>query len=183
MGVRGTDFYITERGQDETTEVSILRGAVQVQPQGPKAKPITLETGYSAAIPVSKTEIKKQETAPIVEVRKTTQEQLHSIQKASSIPPSTVPQAPPSSEVQQEVQRLETKASQTVLADIQKTDPKLYANVTAKPKMTLEELNRASVLKVMETAPKAPARTKPTLDELEKSNDDIYEKYFKPQDE
>ena len=176
MGVRGTDFYIADRGPEPSTEVSILRGSVQLQPAEKNAPPVTVEKGFSAAVLSSE--------AKTAEVRKTTQEQLKSIQKSSSIESH----APASIKPSPELQALEMKAAQTVLKDIQHSDPDLYASLKGSSsetqQFTAQELNQASVQEVLKTAPKAPVHPKQTYDDLNQSQkENAYDRYFRPYEE
>ncbi|MEK6704418.1 MAG: FecR family protein [Bdellovibrionota bacterium] len=118
MGVRGTDFFIADDGVSGETEISILRGSVEVKSAAPAAKPVELKSGFSAtlaAAPISPPVTQKIATqtnagavkkivslppamVPAVEIRQTTQEELIGIQKSSQIkPPEKLVAAMPSS--------------------------------------------------------------------------------------
>ncbi|MCM2323364.1 MAG: FecR family protein [Oligoflexia bacterium] len=198
MGVRGTDFFIADGG-DSGTEVSILRGAVEVKPEAPQAKPIEVTAGFSAAVapaPVApKVEKKTADTkeagtpvaqapapapAPVIELRKTTQEELVGIQKSSEIralKKEDLKAAP--AEVAKLVEKLETKAVETVINDVKAADPKLFAQLQGKQFTSSDELNKASVQNILKEAPKAPPKRKPYKSELDDLSGDAYEKYFK----
>ena len=129
MGVRGTDFFIADDGADGGTEVSIIRGAVKVEPKAPQAKPIEVTSGFSASVapPVASVADGEKKSAPIVnpvvELRKTTQEELVGIQKSSVIEKKKdQPESP-------QIAELEKKALATTLKDIKTHDPKLYAQI------------------------------------------------------
>ena len=192
MGIRGTDFYIEERNSDGATEVSTLRGTVEVKPLEAKAKPVEVKSGYSADV-VAKVETPKPAsvsdstitpfaTAPptaSVVLRKTSQDELVGVMKASVIAPAkSTP--PPSVEVQTKVHQLETQAARTSLKDIKTNDPELYRTLTSRKSVNADLLNRATVQNVYKTAPKDPPKRKPELHRLMNTLDDeAYEKYFK----
>lgn len=201
MGVRGTDFFIADEG-DKGTEVSVLRGAVEVKPEAPKAKPIEVKAGFSAEVPAplalkaaetGKSGEKKAEEpapAPVVELRKTTQEELTSIQKASTIKPQVKeeiaktdakPEAQ-TAEAQKKIEELEKKAVENSITDIKTHDPKLYAQLQDKGLTNLKsanDVNAQTVQEVIKAAPKAPEKRKPFRSELEDLEQGAYEKYFK----
>jgi len=188
MGVRGTDFFIAEGGPGGGTEVSILRGAVEVKPELPKAKSVEVKAGYSAEIlPSKKPEIEKQKErqnleqaiAPVVELRRTTKEDLTAIKRSSEVKIEIKREIALTDEVSKKVEQLETKAVETTLKDIKKSDPKLFAQIQDKPIKTTEELNAKAVDNLMKNAPKAPAKRKPYKSELEDLESGAYEKYFK----
>lgn len=202
MGVRGTDFFIAEDAAKGGTEVSILRGEVEVKPAAPKAQPVQVKTGYSVEVappppapkPIAKSEdkaeaksgeetAKKEEpSAPVVEFRQTTQEDLVAIQKSSTVRTEIRREVAEQEELAKKVQELEAKAVKTTLNDIKQTDPKLYAQIQAKPVQSTEELHQRTVQNLLQTAPKAPAKRKPYKSELEDLEQGAYERYFKKVD-
>jgi len=192
MGVRGTDFFIAQGGPDEGTEVSIIRGAVEVKAEAPKAKPVQVKAGQSAEIAapvvVAQTEAKAKEAPkvePKVEIRQTTQEEFAGIQKSSQIqtpPPAQAAEAAKANpEVAKKIEQLEKKAVETTLQDIKKVDEKLYQELAAKKDIikSTDDLNKTAVAKLAETAPKAPEKRKPYRSELEDLEAGAYDRYFK----
>jgi hypothetical protein len=187
MGVRGTDFFIAQGGEDQATEVSILRGEVEVTPQVPKAKPIPVKAGFSAEIPKVEENVKTSTHAtavPQVELRKTTQEDLHGIQKSSTIAPKAreVASAQADPETKKAIEKLEKKATTTVLNDIKTHDPKMYEALTknpTKPLTDVDQINQASIQTLIKAAPKAPEKHKPYKSEVEDLGAGAYEDYFK----
>jgi hypothetical protein len=124
MGVRGTDFFIAHSGKDNSTEVAIIRGAVEVKSHAAEAKPVEVKQGFSAEVaapaPVAAEDHKAAAPAPAsVEMRKTTQEELVGIRKSSEIK-NTVANDSKQAEI---VKNLETKAVKTVLNDIKARGP------------------------------------------------------------
>jgi hypothetical protein len=184
MGVRGTDFFIAQNGTHEATEVSIIRGEVEVSPQDSKAKPVAVQAGYSAAVTMKETTT-NQKVDPKVELRKTTQEEFVGIQKSSTLSHSNrmIASAP---ETQKTVEVLEQKATATVLKDIQTHDKKLYATLEKQSegdlKITVDKINQAAIANLIKEAPKAPPKRKPYQSEMEDIEDGAYEKYFKQVD-
>lgn len=190
MGVRGTDFFIADGGTDGGTEVSIMRGAVEVTPKVENAKPVEVKQGMSADIPPvpqpkAESAAKKEEAgkpAPVqaaVELRQTTQEELQGIQRSSTIAkkPGEQPQA-----AAPEVAKLEKKAVETTLKDIKVYDPKLYAQLESRKPASTDEINTSVVQTLIKEAPKAPEAHKPHKSEVDNLDQGAYEKYFKVQD-
>ena len=122
------------------TELTVIRGAVEIAPKtetakialknntsdlGSGNKQVTLvKAGYSADIPsitvAPTTKIEKVE--PKVELRKTTEEEFIGIHKASTIQKEELASMPNTSqETQTQIEKLEKKATDTVLKDIKKT--------------------------------------------------------------
>ncbi len=214
MGVRGTDFFIADDGKDGATEVSIIRGSVEVKSSAPRSKPVQVKAGYSVSVvpppqaAAPATDLGSSQTgravpggggrgskavAPIdhtivdftpkIELRQTTQEELSAIQKSSSLEAKkTTDAAKPDAAVAQAVEALEKKAVKTTLKDIQREDPKLFAQLKAQsatqPAST-DELNLMAVQKLQVDAPKAPSQRKPYKSELEDLDQGTYDKYFK----
>jgi hypothetical protein len=164
MGVRGTDFYIADSGPEGETEISVLRGAVDVEtPAGRKS---LIKTGMSASIH-EKTEI-----------RETTKEDLGGIQIASTLPTSDIK---PSTTILE----LEKKAIEVTVKDIQLYQPELFKKLNKNIDQinSVQDLNFKAVALVAETAPPAPLkRRKPKITELKETDSaDYYDKYFKEQ--
>ncbi|MGK5087048.1 FecR family protein [Bdellovibrionota bacterium FG-2] len=195
IGIRGTDFCISSEGAENKTEVSILRGAVEmrsiVAPPTARvaAKPqVTIiragEIGAIAPPVVAKPATSEAQKTPLplitpqVEIRKTTQEELISIQKVAEFKPQEN-----SATINKAVTVLEQKAKEVTLRDIKTYDPKLFAQIQTDPQKatSLNEINAASVTELYKTAPKAPvvSPSKPRGSELDKDDQDIYKKYFK----
>jgi hypothetical protein len=191
MGVRGTDFFIAQGGAaDESTEVSIIRGEVEVKPKAPEAKPIPVKAGFSAEIPPPPPAPTDRKTAstetkplvqPQVELRKTTQEEFVGIQKSSTItaPPKETANVNP--EVKKSIENLEKKATATVLNDIKTHDQKLYAVLEKQgtQAVSIDQINQASMQVLIKEAPKAPPKRKPFKSEIDNLEDGAYERYFK----
>jgi hypothetical protein len=165
MGVRGTDFFIADSGPKGETEISVLRGEVEVINDSTK-KSIPLKTGMSAKV-VQQAEI---------ELRETNKEDLKGIQIASTV----VGKEKPSN---QKIAELEKKAVEVTLKDIKLYQPEIYQKISSDPKKleNLNDLNFKAVSLNMVNAPNAPAkRGKPNITELKDSDDqEVYQKYFK----
>ena len=187
MGVRGTDFFIADGGVDGGTEVSIMRGAVEVTPKAKDSKPVEVKQGFSAEVVAPKPPSSPEATAsspsasaapaaPAVELRKTTQEELQGIQRSSTIvkKEGEAPKEAPAA-----VAQLEKKAVETALKDIKTYDPQLYAQLESKKPASTDEINGAVVQERIKEAPHAPAQHKPYKSEVDDLDQGAYEKYFK----
>lgn len=173
MGVRGTDFFVAEDSQGGT-EVSVIRGSVEVKPATASAKPTLVGEGDSVSVQVPAFQAES-----IIVLRRTTQEDLRAILKTSEIAPDAKA-APVAPEVAREIAALEKKAAENTLQDIQAHDPELFAKISqAGPVADPARINQQSVEKLLRTAPPAPARRKPYKTELEDLEREAYEKYFK----
>ncbi len=223
MGVRGTEFFVADGGPEKGTEISILRGSVDVKVGNDeaKSKPVEVKAGQYAEIPpppppviaekpkpvVEKEKVGKTEQAsapapvkpavelapPVLAVRQTSQEELVAIQKSTvaKVEPKkelekAVEQPPEMKETMKRIEELEKKAIVTVIEDIKKEDPKLYAQISANPAATSsEEIAKAQVTQLIKTAPKEPERKKRFWTDDESigakggDSSDAYEKYFK----
>ena len=184
MGVRGTDFFIADNGTDGGTEVSILRGSVEVKAETPTARPVEVKAGYSAEVPAAAAPVvarkaeKAPEPAPVLAVRKTTREDLVAIQKSSEVK-AEIKKEIANEEVTKKIEQLEKKAVETTIRDIKAADPKLYAQIQNKDIKSPPELNTRAVETLMKTAPKAPEKRKPYLNEIDDLERGAYERYFR----
>jgi hypothetical protein len=190
MGVRGTDFFIADGGKDGGTEVSIMRGSVQVQPKAAGAKPVEVKQGMSADIPPAPAPVAAPKTGekvaaapapvqPAVELRKTTQEELVGIQKSSVIEKKA---GAPAQEASPEVAKLEKAAVATTMKDIKVYDPKLYEKIQEQKLTSTDDINGQVVATLIKEAPKAPEKRKPYKSEIDNLEQGAYEKYFKIQE-
>lgn len=167
MGVRGTDFYISDSGPEGMTQVSVLRGRVELENTG-GAKAV-LATGQSA-------EVQKKEEKKKIETRTLHQGDLAGIQETSSIRQESGP-------AEEALVQLEKKAIQVTAKDIETYQPDAFRKL---PKdltriKTVAELNSQVVEEASRVAPPAPKKMKPRLRELQNSDGtDYYDQYFKP---
>ena len=165
MGVRGTDFFVADTGPNGETEVSVLRGAVDLFTG---KKEVEVKTGESAKVSILNAE-------PKIDLRETTKEDLGGIQKASTMTTQ--------SKLTPKLEELEKKALQVTTKDIQLYQPELFKQISSNLSgvKSAQDLNTKMMTLVASTAPSAPAkRTKPRITELKDSDEgDVYDKYFK----
>ena len=188
MGVRGTDFFIDDGGPGVGTQVSVMRGQVAVNGDpgnsNKKSKDIEVKAGQSADIPAVAPAATK--APPQVELRATTQEELKSIQKTSTVKNEIKQQVAQSEAVNDQIKKLEAKAIATTVQDIMVSDPKLYAQIQAKAAKneftSVDEVNGTTVEQLVKVAPKAPVHLKPSQGDLEDLEKDQYKKYFRSED-
>ena len=143
LGVRGTDFYISQRG---VAEVVVLRGEVEVaDPRGTSA-PVKVPSGTSAKIPL--TVAKTSNAGRSVVVHRTTKQQLQTVETSTRLPEASTDVIYP------QLARLESKAVSNAMDDIQATDPALYEQITAGGRPTdLDAVSSSVVSKIRENAP------------------------------
>ncbi len=162
MGVRGTDFFISDEGEGETS-VSVLRGAVEVAPA--QGKPTVVETGMTAEVAQKVIE---------VPLRKISREDLGEIRVTSTLPVKK--EAPAEG-----LKVLEQKALEVTLKDIKIYQPELLKDIPTAVSggVSIPDLNSKVVDLAAVAAPSIPKKKRPGLEEL-KSPDgvDYYEKYF-----
>jgi hypothetical protein len=124
--------------------------------------------------------------APVVELRRTTQQELTSIQKTSQVAQmkkeDLEKSAPP--EVTQQIEKLEQKAVETTIKDIKTHDPQLYAQIEKQKGdlKTADAVNATAIQQIAKEAPKAPESHKPYKAEMENLENGSYDRYFKPAD-
>jgi hypothetical protein len=166
MGVRGTDFFVSDTGPEGGTEVSVLRGVVEIQDmRGAKAEVLS---GKSATIASGRE----------IHLHALHQGQLRKMEETSDLPRISAG-APP-------FQDLERKAVQVTLKDIQLYQPETYRQLRSQlPEIErqgrVSELNQKALEVARRTAPPAPPQKKPSLKELESMDSkDYYDQYFKP---
>lgn len=188
LGVRGTDFFIEDNGEKKGTEISVLRGAVEVTPTSGinQAKPTLVKTGMSATVapaaiassgiksdkkPDEKEKIEKSELK--VEVHTTSKEDLTAIQSASALPVTK-----PATE---KLAQLEKKAIEVTVKDIELYQPGLFKKLVPDEMRSIQELNSKMVTLAQAEAPSVPTKMrKPKTTELKNSDEgDVYDKYFK----
>jgi len=164
MGVRGTDFFVSDSGPNGETEITVLRGAVDVTNES-TGKTLPIKTGTTALV-TEKTEIA---------LRETTKEDLKTVEIAS--------QSSPAKEAPKSVVELEKKALAVTLKDIRLYQPEIYEKIKADPSIVnnVEAVNEKAIALNAASAPSAPPKKgKPRIRELNESDDqEIYEKYFK----
>ena len=202
MGVRGTDFFVSARGKDGGSEVSVLRGAVAVKPTGENVKPVEIPAGFSAALPKiekednkigkgKKKRRKKKKSGGImgfsIKMKKTTKQDLVKIQQVTKVKKQKRKEGQKISAaelaLEKKLKKLETKAVENTIQDIKEEDPELYEVIKKNPKKNLDDIDKIQTIatrKAFEKAPSAPKSQKPRKDSLnlDALGDDVYEKYF-----
>lgn len=161
MGIRGTDFYVSEKR--EALTVSVMRGEVKLWNDKNIDKSVTVQTGQT---------LNSEEK--IAKINAMTKEDLQLITKGSTIV-ETKPEVQP--EATKEISELETSAKQVTLNDIKEYQPQLYKEILEKqsPKEMSSDSLAINTTKIMEE--KAPNKfKKPTDKELE-DDSDPYESY------
>jgi hypothetical protein len=176
MGVRGTDFFIADMPHPDSpegaTEVTLLRGEVEVTPAGknltPAAvAPIRVSQGLTAQIHPAL----PSPPAP----KPASQEKLLGLQVATE-----VRLAPEALQKSENLLVLEKQAAETTLRDIRTHDPELHARLLESPTraktLDAQELNARTVAARLEHAP----REKPKRSDLEPRDRSAYDRYFEP---
>lgn len=180
MGVRGTDFFIEDNPTNGETQISIIRGTVEVKSQDKEATSVAVNAGFSAHLEESS--LTPGKVNPTVELEKTSQTEYVQIQKATSLEQANSP--PLQNETSQEkIALLEKQATKTTLKDIERSDPKLFASLQKQNQgmtnLSPNDLNRAAMQTLFKEAPIRPEKAKPGRSELEQVEKGAYEKYFK----
>lgn len=169
-GVRGTDFFVSYSPAKETSEVSVLRGEVEVK-NNKTDKPVSVSSGHKVEV-VEPSRHPAKET-PKMEVRLATKTELMEIHKSTIVTTETKSQ-----EMAPEIAKLEQKAQANVIEEIKTYDPKMYEQIKNENLKSTQEIGAVVVATLYKAAPEAPK--KPSLKELESlEGDDVYDKYFK----
>ncbi|MCO4753636.1 MAG: FecR domain-containing protein [Bacteriovoracaceae bacterium] len=168
MGIRGTDFHIWQQGTSGDSQLSVLRGQVELKTKKDN-KSLKVEKGFSA-------EVAKSGKSNKLSLLKTTKTDLIKIHKDSRI---EKPTKVTNKKLAAQITTLEKKASQTVLKDIKNYDPKLYKVLKSKKIEDTDQINKIVVGKVFVKAPKK--KKKIGVDSLN-LDEDAYEKYFRVDD-
>jgi hypothetical protein len=187
MGVRGTDFFISQPGQAKSTSLAVIRGKVEMKSMKPNSKPVEVPSGFTAE---AKAEVKPKfeqkvsevvESVQTVKLELTSKEELTVIQKESVIKKEEMSEKDLKADksVVKEIAALEKKAVETTLSDIKTYDPKLYEKLKQENIASVDNINTKVVKKKLEAAPSRPL--KPGWDDLKEIGDDAYERYFKMQ--
>lgn len=175
LGVRGTDFFLSESPSGETL-LSVIRGAVEMRTSA-NPKPVEVKMGFSATAQSSE--------KPTIAVIETSREEFGAIAKVSispdeASPSSTAIEAP----IAEKVASLEKKALEATTEDIRKYQPELFGKLspTLPAVGSVEELNSKSVASLSEKAPSRPVKKKkPSRKDLDTDEEsDPYRQYFKP---
>ncbi len=173
LGVRGTDFFLSESPSGETL-LSVIRGAVEMKTAA-SAQPVEVKMGFSATVQPSE--------KPTIALLETSREEFGAIEKISiTSTESSRTSANIEAPVAQKVALLEKKALEATTEDIRKYQPELLARLPAAGAGSVDELNSKSVASLSEKAPSRPAKKKkPSRKDLDTDEDsDPYQQYFKP---
>lgn len=183
MGVRGTDFYVSARGKSGHSEISVLRGKVEVKSRSKEAKTQTIEAGYSAEVVGVPDEGKDQAPVIPVVIRPNTKAIVAKIYEETVISPKEealmAQEKAESPEVEEALAMLETKAIEAVKHDIRVHEPELYKKIE---KVPAEKITSADLLQALTTKKahaKAPKETKTKAKYHDFEVNDTYDKYLK----
>jgi hypothetical protein len=183
MGVRGTDFFVAQRGSKKNTRVSVIRGEVSVKPKQKLAKEVQVKTGESAQIKEAKKPakpgkaIEKAKKVLVAEVARTTKKELVQIQKDSIIRKKDMDMKNMEKGAKKEIKKLEKKAAETTLNDLKTYDKKLYEKVKKMKKLkSVDAINTLSVKKIYKKAPKGKGKL--SEEEIAALENNAYEMYF-----
>jgi hypothetical protein len=161
MGVRGTDFHVSEK--HGSLNVSVIRGQVELLNKKINQRPIKIESGQILT--------KKDNSINLAAI---TKEDLKQIGNESVIE-NTIDLMKP--EQTKELVELEQKATEVSINDIKEYQPQIYQEILkreSESKMTSDSL-ALNTVEIMEK--KAPHKAKkPTRTELE-NNKDPYDEY------
>jgi hypothetical protein len=170
-GVRGTDFFINHSLINNGTNLTVVRGEVAVKPLAENAKVVSVKKGFSVTTDKNNTP----------EVKEATKEQLVQIQADSTLKDNAIEIAELTPDAQKEIKDLNEKAKEAALVDVKKDDPVLYEQLKNQKDADIQAVNSAVVAKLFEAAPSV-TKKKPTREEIEAMDGDVYDKYFKAPD-
>ena len=164
MGVRGTDFFISDSGPNGETKITVLRGEVEVRSESTQ-KIIPVKTGMSALV-IANAELKS---------RPTNKQDFKTIEAAST--------AISSSSQNPSIEQLEKKALAVTIQDIKTYQPEVYKKIETETKSiaSVQQLSSRAISIAAENAPLAPeAKSKAKIHDLKEFDDqEVYDQYFK----
>lgn len=179
MGVRGTDFFVQARGNSGASEISVIRGQVEVATRGAeKEKPVIVPAGFSVAVPKMEKEPKKK-AEPSLKVKPTNKSTMAGIYKDSVMNTQKQEKEEPlDADMEATLKVLEQKAVENMKLDIKKEDPELYELIKKIPpeKLNSDTLPAVTAKKAYDAAPQGKKK-KASFDDLK--DFDVYDKYFK----
>lgn len=172
-GVRGTDFCVFS--SPEKVNFTVLRGKVSIQAK----KNVIVTKGMSANVDLDP-KVKNDEVKDIVpQLQETTKSELLSIQQDTMINAKEMQsQQDLKEDVKKEIQELELKAKDVVIADIKSdSDGKLTAAVDLK-NTSVDQLNSEVVFGLYKKAPMDKTPQKQSEEDLNNSDENVYKRYF-----
>jgi hypothetical protein len=159
MGVRGTDFYVSEK--HGSFDVSVLRGEVEVT---------SLETKKVEKVKTGEALVVQDNSSKINVI---TKEDLKEIKATSTLKSNPSP----------EFKDLEKKATEVVLGDIKEYQPAVYKELVENKKDTLSDSDTIAITTAQMLEAKAPSKKlKATKDDLDKEVDPYDTYKFKNED-
>jgi hypothetical protein len=203
-GVRGTDFYMSYTG-GVGTDLTVLRGAVELGDKQKSVKPVLIKTGYKATLnePANTKKVddgsaaEPGQTKPVVmqkggkdaddskiaataiEVHEATKDELLTVQAASNVKLEKKELSRLDEDTQKEIKTLQKKSLKIVLDDIKAEDPNLYNEIVKQKNLSEDSVNTQVVSKLFKQAPAPKKPKKANLEEIDQIGKDVYEKYFK----
>ena len=166
MGIRGTDFSVTQKGANSKTALAVIRGQVNFNDSKRPKKIIQVKQGFSAEVENNKKKVAK------VSISKTTKKELIDIQEQSEVKKSKEVQ---NTRLQKELSKLEAKASENTLEDIKTYEPELYKKLKKNKVNDIDKINKVVVGTLYVKAPKK--KKKLSIDDID-LDENAYDKYF-----
>jgi len=172
-GVRGTDFFV-RANPDVGTQLTVLRGEVAVQSLNDPTAPVSVKTGFM-------TQADHKQSVPL-KATEATKEELTALQIESALRATEADLSPLTPEIKKEVVDLNEKSKQALLDDIKIGDPAMSREIKKKKMISDDDINDAVVAKLYKMAPSA-VKKKPTKAEVDGLGKDVYDKYYKKDDQ
>lgn len=166
MGIRGTDFSVTQRGANSKTSLAVIRGKVNFNDSKRPKKIIQVKQGFSAEVENNKKKATK------LSISKTTKKELEDIQRQSEVKKSKDVK---STKLEKELAKLEEKATENTLKDIKTYEPELYKKLKKNKINDIDKINKVVVGTLYVKAPKK--KKKLSIDDIN-LDENAYEKYF-----
>lgn len=202
LGVRGTDFFLVDRGKQGGTELSVVRGSVELAQQQAKGakktevKPVIVNKGITATIvaPAVTHEVAgsatgtggksgdkasgKDDQSTLVAasgpvLKPTSKQELEAINQVATIKPST---AAVPEEVKKQLEVAEAASLKILKQDIKRDDPALYKKIENEKTLSFADINKNVVETLKVKAPDRPKNEKPSMTELEEISEEAQRK-------
>ncbi len=176
MGVRGTEFVISQDPRTDASTLSVIRGEVALGRSATDTRALAIKSGESAEVKIPKTE---DEAAKVVEitVKPTSNENLATITSLTSI--TAAPDTGLSEETKTQIAQLEAQSKSAIIEDIKATDPNLYEQLTSGK--SPEELDNSNLDTLLSGYSETLASLPPKAESEVKPQELNYQEVFPPE--
>jgi hypothetical protein len=189
MGVRGTDFLISDEGSEGQTELQVFRGKVEVRPETNPQEAQLITRGSAAVIPhpeappPAKKEPVASSPEPAAPPPKPTTLVVRKVSKEDLVEAHQelyVPSTPEGSAAVPELKKLEEKAVASTLKDLKRETPEVVRQLKNETPPSAQMVNAEVLAALFDTAERRnpdsnKVLVKPSSEEVEKQINEAYQ--------